>query len=385
MIGTVTIVADENIPFAKEAFSHLGRVRLTPGRAMTAAVVKDADVLLVRSVTRVDRALLHGSAVRMVATATIGTDHIDLDYLQQHGIAFASAAGSNANSVAEWLTAALLAIAEREKFRLAGKVIGVVGVGNVGSKVVRKCQALGLTVLQNDPPLQQTTSRDDLIDLPDLIVAADIVTLHVPLTIAGPWPTHHMVNADFLKRLKPNALLINASRGPVVDEHALDQALWSGHIRAILDVWENEPDINADLLAKSALATPHIAGYSFDGKVNGADMIYQAVCRFLGEKPLWQPRAVMPVPPVPLMQINPQDQDTQTILHNAVRRIYDIQADDKNLRELLTLPELERPKHFDQLRKHYSIRREFPNTRIEFLHPNPTLESTLRALGFQIT
>lgn len=380
----ITIAADENIPHVRDAFADLGHVRLTPGRALTAAAVKDADVLLVRSVTRVDESLLGGSQVKMVATATIGTDHVDQAYLSQAGIAFAGAAGSNANSVGEYIVAALLTLAERERIRLAGKVIGVIGVGHVGGNVVSKCQALGMTVLKNDPPLKEQTGSDEYIELPDLLAASDVVTLHVPLTVSGRWPTRHMVNDAFLHALRPGCWMLNASRGAVIDESALKKSAGSRRIRTALDVWGNEPRIDTDLLTQVDLGTAHIAGYSFDGKINGTQMIYEAVCKFLGRTPSWQGRWIMPVPPTPVLTIDPTDTDEQHTLHQTVTRIYDIEADDRRLREILTSTPETRSRHFDQLRKHYPIRREFFNTALEFTTPPaPSLISKLHGLGFK--
>ncbi len=385
MIGTVKIVADENIPYVREAFNSVGKVELVSGRAMTNALLKEADILLVRSITRVDRDLLEGTRVKMAATATIGTDHIDEEYLQRAGITFASAAGSNSNSVAEYITAALLTLAARKGFSLAGKTIGVVGVGNVGSKVAHKCRQLGMNVLKNDPPLQELTGSREFCDLPELIKGSDVVTVHVPLKVKGRWPTFHLVDDLFINKMKPGAFLFNSSRGAVVDGGILKKVLRDKRIAGcVLDVWENEPDIDPELLDRVDLGTPHIAGYSFDGKVNGTEMIYQAACRFLGIPAAWDPRIMMPAPPVPIISVE-NDADTSDILRKIVKGVYDIEADDGRLREILPLPAEKRPKHFDLLRKNYPVRREFFNTRIEFKEPvGRDLKQTLTGLGFQV-
>ena len=384
MLGSVRIVADENIPYVREAFGSLGRVDLVAGRAVTAALLKEADLLLVRSVTRVNEHLLAGSSVKFVATATIGTDHVDEGFLARHGITFASAAGSNSNSVSEYITAALLVLARRKGFTLAGKTIGVVGVGNVGSKVACKCRQLGLAVLKNDPPLRAQTGSDEYRELPELLEACDVLTVHVPLTTGGRWPTHHMVNESLLARLKPGAFLFNSSRGAVVDEAAMKQALKAGRLAgAVLDVWEHEPNLDAELLKLAELGTPHIAGYSFDGKVNGTEMIYHAACKFLGVTPTWVPKAVLPAPVVPLVSLTGSG-DFEADLLSVIRRVYDIESDDARLRELLGMAGPERPKHFDLLRKHYQVRREFFNIRIELTgRCDPRTESVLAGLGFQ--
>lgn len=386
MRSDVRIVADENIPYVREAFGTLGRVRVTGGREMTSAAVKDADVLLVRSVTAVNEALLAGSKVSMVATATIGTDHVDEEYLATAGISFASAAGSNANSVAEYVVAALLTLADRGGFALLGQTIGIIGVGNVGGKVASKCQALGMTVLKNDPPLKEQTGSHEYVELDELLAASDVITLHVPLTAGGRWPTHHMVDEAFLNRIERARVLLNTSRGAVVDEPALGRALRSGPLQAVLDVWENEPDIDVDLLDRGALATPHISGYSFDGKVNGTEMLYQAACKFLGEPLRWDPRSTMPAPPVAILPVDLRLGTDQAVVRWVVKQVYDIEEDDRRLRAILTRPEDDRGRHFDRLRKEYPMRREFFNTTIEFASsPSPSLSAMLAGLGFNVS
>jgi erythronate-4-phosphate dehydrogenase len=384
-LGSIKIVADENIPYVREAFGSLGHVELVAGRSMTNALLRNADVLLVRSVTKVNETLLSGTSVKMVATATIGTDHVDEEYLKKSGIAFSNAAGSNSNSVAEYITAALLTFADRKGFKLEGKTIGVVGLGNVGSKVARKCAVLGMNVLKNDPPLRDQTGSTEFVDLNDMISRVDFLTLHTPLTLAGPHPTHHLIDDAMLRRLKPSAFLFNSSRGSVVDGRALKQALQQKRIAgALLDVWENEPNIDPELLALVDIGSPHIAGYSFDGKVNGTEMIYQALCRFLGTNAAWNPKTIMPISPVPMITIDPSEADEQTLIRRAVAKVYDIEADDARLRELLAEPADKRGKFFDQLRKLYPVRREFYNTRIEFSAPAcEELIRKLTGLGFR--
>jgi erythronate-4-phosphate dehydrogenase len=372
------IVADPNIPFVREAFGSLGDIALVPGREITAATVRDADALLVRSVTRVNESLLAGSRVKFVATATIGTDHVDERYLALRGIGFASAAGSNANSVAEYVVAAMLELAHRRKFRLRDKTLGVVGVGNVGSRVVRYAEALGMRVLQNDPPRERAefpaSFTDELPDTPtpgpsgagefdsavplpggvrggfrspfvslDRVLAeADIITLHVPLTREGPDATFHLFDKDRLAALElRRPILINTARGAVIDNKALLKAIDGEKIGAtVLDVWENEPNISPELLDVVDLGTPHIAGYSLEGKVNGTRMIYEAACRHFGWPATWQPV----LPPPPAIELTGD-------LYADVRRMYDITADDAALRKNV--------RDFDKLRAEYPVRREF--------------------------
>ena len=255
------IICAESVLFGREAFSSLGEVLVRPDREIGPADVRDADALVVRSKTRVNRDLLAGSSVSFVGTATAGYDHFDTDWLSAEGIAWSAAAGCNANSVAEYVTAALLCLAQRHAFRLEGLTLGVIGVGQVGRRVVRKAAALGLRVLQNDPPRRIAEGAPELIALEEVLAGADILTMHVPLTDSGPFATRRMADARLMERLKPGAIFINASRGEVVDEEDLRMALESGQIaHAVLDVWDDEPRWNAGLMALCDLGTPHIAG-----------------------------------------------------------------------------------------------------------------------------
>jgi len=379
----VLIVADENIPYVREAFASLGEVTTVPGRSLTRSALAEAEVLLVRSVTGVGPELLAGTPVRFVATATIGTDHVDTAYLKERGIGFASAPGSNANSVAEYLVAALLVLAERLGWTLAGRSIGVVGVGNVGSLVVARCRALGMRVLQNDPPRFDAEGDSAFRPLEDLL-DCDVITLHVPLARGGPYPTFHLADEPFFGRLRAGAVFLNTSRGAVHDTEALLKAIEAGRLSAAgLDVWEDEPNVSTDLLARATLATPHVAGYSFDGKVRGVEMIYRAACEFLGSEPTWRPD--LPPPPVPELTVEPSGRQDEDVLREVVGRVYSIEADDREMRKLLELPAQDRARHFDSLRKNYPVRREFPNTVVTAEGASPGLRATLRGLGFQVT
>jgi erythronate-4-phosphate dehydrogenase len=371
------IVADPNIPFIQEAFGPLGEVRLVPGREITAGAVRDADALLVRSVTPVNAALLNGSPVKFVATATIGTDHIDQTYLSAMGIGFASAQGSNANSVAEYVVAAMLEMARRRKFRLRDKTLGVIGVGHVGSRVVRNAEALGVRVLANDPPRARGKKGSLFVPLERLLAEADIITLHVPLTREGADTTFHLFDKDRLGLLKNRQpILINTSRGEVVDNPALLKAIdgeWLGGV--VLDVWENEPKISPELLEVVDLATPHIAGYSFDGKANGTQMIYTALCDFSGIKATWEPALPAPIDPRIELTVS-SGEDDEEVLRRVARRLYDITADDTALRKnILT---------FDKLRADYPVRREFFNTELALRGATEILRAKFAALGFKM-
>jgi len=328
----------------------------------------------------VDEELLAGSAVRFVGTATIGFEHVDREYLAEHGVAFASAPGSNAVSVAEYVMTALSTLAGRSLAALEGASIGVVGVGNVGSRVARMAPALGLRAVLNDPPRQRAGAQELFRPL-DEALACDVVTLHVPLTKTGSDATWHMANEEFFAKMRPGAVFINTSRGGAVDGTALLGALESGKVRAAaLDVFEDEPDIDWELARRAAIATPHIAGYSYDGKVRGTQMIYAAACEFAGVRPAWQPQ--LPPSSVPIMTfVKPRD--GQEVLRSAMRAVYDVERDDAALRRGLDLAQEKRAAHFDALRKEYPIRREFHNTTAVLLGGSSGLAERLGTLGFK--
>ncbi len=383
-VFALKIVADENIPFVREAFGAHGDVELHAGRSIGAEQVRDADALLVRSVTPVRADLLRDSRVSFVGTATIGTDHVDLDWLRERGIGFASAPGSNANSVAEYVVAALLCLAEREGVQLAGRTLGVVGVGNVGGRVVALATALGLRVLRNDPPKARETGDAMYRPLEEVLGEADVVTLHVPLEREGPDATLGMVDEAFLARMKPGSWLLNTSRGAVASSAALVRARRSGRLSGLVcDVWEGEPLPRRDLVEAADLGTPHIAGYSFDGKLAGVEMILEAFCRHFGFEPRWNAESHLPPPGEPVCRI--AGGDPQAVCRMAVRHAYDIEVDDADLRATLSLPDPERAVAFDRLRREYRVRREFRAFEIVAEPDVPAVAvETLRALGFRV-
>jgi len=375
------IIADENIPYAGEVFSHLGEVTLLHGRKITTSAVADAQALLVRSVTKVNEELLAKSNVRFVGTATIGFDHVDVDYLKKRGIAFASAPGSNATSVAEYVISALLNLGKKLDFNLAEKSIGVVGHGNVGSRVAARCRALGLKVVLNDPPLFERTHDARYRPL-DEALACDILTFHVPLTKSGPFATQHMISEALLSRTKKGLILFNTSRGSVAETPALHRFLDRDHFLAtVFDVFENEPEIDITLAQKADIVTPHIAGYSFDGKVRGTEMIYRALVDHFKLESRW--RLMLPPPPVPRVALSGNG-NLDDRLREALFKVYNVMDDDARLRDTFEHETYERPVLFDRLRKEYPVRREFANTRVVLPGPDPALEPRLKALEFVV-
>ncbi|MHC4476314.1 MAG: 4-phosphoerythronate dehydrogenase [Planctomycetota bacterium] len=379
------IIADANIPFVTECFSSVGQVETVPGREMTAEIIHDADVLLVRSVTEVGESLLSGSKVRFVATATIGFEHVDTEYLAKSNIGFASAPGSNANSVAEFMVAALLSLAGKHNIKLEGKSIGIIGVGNVGGNVEKKAKALGMKAYLNDPPLQRETSDSRYLPI-EALFGCDFVTLHTPLTFEGADKTFHLADGKFFESLKPGCGFINTARGGVMNTPALKAAIKSGRLGpVVLDVWENEPNIDVDLLRMVGLATPHIAGYSLDGKVAGTIMVYQAMCKYFGLKPEKTANHFLPEPQVPEIAIEDESGDEQEIIRQTVQQVYSINRDDSNTREIAMVPKDQRGKFFDGLRRTYPERREFQNTTVLVKDRNRSLAKKLDGIGFAVS
>jgi len=378
------IIADANIPFVAECFSSIGEIEVFPGREITPGVVAAADILLVRSVTQVGADLLGESKVCFVGTATIGFEHIDTEYLLSNNIGFSSAPGSNANSAAEYVIAALLSVAKKLKMQLAGKLIGIVGVGNVGSRVAKKCAALGMKVLLNDPPLQRETGDSRYLPLKELF-ECDFLTLHTPLTFKGIDKTFHLADEKFFKSVKKDCIFINTSRGGVVETGALKGAIKADKLGGVVvDVWENEPNIDTELLEMVDIGTPHIAGYSLDGKVAGMIMIYKAACEYFGLEARYVVEDFLPESQIPEIRIDPNSDTEQNLLHNTVQQVYVINRDDFNTREIAMVPEETKGEFFDDLRKDYPVRREFQNTRVVLERPCKSLAEKLAGIGFKV-
>ncbi|MGE5430809.1 MAG: 4-phosphoerythronate dehydrogenase [Syntrophomonadaceae bacterium] len=375
------IVIDENISFAEEAFSSLGEVRLLHGRKIDRSALKDADALVIRSITNADEDLLKGTPVKFVGTATIGTDHVDEDYLREKEIAFSSAKGCNADAVAEYVFTAILTIAKEKGIVLKGKTLGVIGVGNIGSRAARFGKSLGMEVLLNDPPLKRQTKSSEFISLEEAL-KCDIVTFHVPLNMEGEDRTYHLLNEENLKLIKKGAIVINASRGQVIDNRAFPEFLnYRPDVSAVLDVWENEPSINSKLLEKVSIASPHIAGYSLEGKVNGTIMIRDAFCSFLKCSSSYKP--VLPEVEESVIEAD-GNASMETILFNVFTKVYNIKEDDRLMRRIPELLPEEKGFYFDELRKHYRLRREFSNYSVKLNPFNKALAEVLKTFRFNI-
>ena len=369
-MAALRIVADNNIPCVKEAFGPLGSVRTMDGEAISAADLRDVDILLVRSVTSVGPSLLEGSSVQFVGSATAGTDHVNETYLQAADIAFAHAPGSNARSVADYVMAAVLSLAHRAGEDVQDRTAGIIGCGHVGERVARRLEALSLRVLRNDPPLADAAEEDGrdhpYVPLSTVQAEADLISLHVPLTETGPYPTRSMVDRSFLTAVQEGTWLLNTARGAVVERLPLLEALRDGSLSAAaLDVWPNEPTPDPTLLRAVDLATPHIAGYAHDGKVRGTAMLYRAVCEHFGHEATWQPPTETDTHPEELRLQAPDPRLSETDwLHHLARRAYDIRADHDRLMHILDHPAEERRAYFRHLRATYPTRREMQRYRV---------------------
>ena len=374
------IVADENIPLLDAFFQGFGEIRRVPGRSIDRATVEQADVLLVRSVTNVNRALLEGSKVRFVGTCTIGTDHLDLDYFQQAGIQWSSAPGCNARGVVDYVLGSLQTLAEIEGADLNQRTYGVVGAGEVGGRLVKVLKGLGWNVLVCDPP-RQIAEDGDYVSLAQIIEQCDVISLHTPLTKSGNGSTWHLFDRQRLSQLKPGTWLINASRGPVVDNAALREVLLEREdLQAVLDVWEGEPQVDVDLADLCVLATPHIAGYSLEGRQRGTAQIYQAFCAHLGQEPSIQLKDLLP--PLWLAEIHLNaETDPAWALATLCRSVYDPRRDDADFRRSLVGTVEEQRKAFDLLRKHYPARREIEGLKVRINGESAALLQMVAALG----
>ncbi|MGO1462465.1 MAG: 4-phosphoerythronate dehydrogenase PdxB [Marinobacter sp.] len=380
------IVADENIPLLDAFFGDIGEIRRVSGRTLRPEDVRDADALLVRSVTPVNCALLEGSRVRFVGTATIGTDHIDLDWLKENNIQFSAAPGCNANSVAEYVLAVLSLYAERLVLGDWSKLsVGIVGVGNVGGELAEKLSRLGFDVKLCDPPRaeREPESTDTFVSLGEALTC-DVVSFHTPLTRESEHPTYHMIGERELAGLTSAQLLINAGRGEVIDGAALQSRLDQVNAPLVaLDVWEREPQISPDLLDKVWLATPHIGGYSLEGKVQGTEMIYQAMSRFMGLPLRKQAGQFLPEPALSKVAFTGAA-DEHDAIRIALRACYDPRQDDARLRHTMGLPVDERGAAFDQLRRDYPVRRECSSLKVQLKGTSKSLHDSFRAIGFKL-
>ncbi len=373
----IRIIADDKIPFLKGVLEPYAKVTYLPGNQINRNSISGTDALLVRTRTKCDRELLSGTPVKFIGTATIGFDHIDTEFCEKNDIKWTNAPGCNSSSVQQYIASALLRISGESEFSLKGKTLGIIGVGNVGSKVQNLANALGMNVVLNDPPRARNERKKIFSSLDHLFNESDIITLHVPLNMDGQDKTYHLVGSEAFKKIKKGSWFINSSRGEVVETEALKDALGGEKLAgAVLDVWEREPEIDIPLMHMSFLATPHIAGYSTDGKANGTSVIVKKLCE-LFDIPLvdWYPSEI-PVPSEPVLTIDCNGKSTGEILRRAVFHTYNIAEDDVRLRF--------DPSRFEKARENYPVRREFSCYTIDLIDGNEEIAKLLKSLGFKV-
>jgi erythronate-4-phosphate dehydrogenase len=371
------IVIDNKIPYIRGALEPYADVVYLPGALTTGEVVRDADVLVTRTRTICSRDVLEGSKVRLIATATIGFDHIDTDYCKTSGIKWLNAPGCNAESVNQYVSSALFSYSIRKDFTLKGKTIGIVGVGQVGSRIARTCEILGMNVLLNDPPRERVEGAASFVSLRTIQEQADIISFHVPLNRGGADNTFHMVDGDFVRNLGRQPLLINTCRGEVFDSATVLESRQAGKVSGlIIDCWENEPGLDLQLLNLVDFGTSHIAGYSKDGKANGTKMSVRAISKMfkLGIDD-WEPAGVEP-PAHPVINLDGTGRSEDSVLAEAILSTYRIENDDQALRENTEL--------FEQLRGDYPVRREFDSYSIQAKNISPDIVRKLTKLGFKV-
>ncbi|MBN1791315.1 MAG: 4-phosphoerythronate dehydrogenase PdxB [Bacteroidales bacterium] len=371
------IIADDKIPYLRGVLEPFAEVVYVPGDRITNNILKNADALLTRTRTRCNETLLKGTSVQFIGTATIGCDHIDTDWCEKQGIVWKSAPGCNASSVNQYIASALVTLSDRFGFSLKDRVLGVVGVGNVGTRVVRTGELLGMQVYLCDPPRVRNESSCGFISLEGILRECDIITFHVPLNRSGMDRTYHIIDNELLTRVNPGTILINTSRGEVANGNSLKDAMHQSRLGGlVLDVWENEPEIDPELMNLCTLATPHIAGYSADGKARGTAMVIRELSRHFNlEMDDWETNDI-PEPGNPEIRINGQGLTLEEIVSRAVLHTYRVTEDDKRLRE--------KASDFEKQRGNYPLRREFNAYNLVIEHADPEIKKICRKLGFNI-
>ena len=371
------IVADDKIPFLKGALEPFAELVYIPGKQISREILKDSDALLIRTRTICNENLLEGTSIRFIGTATIGFDHIDTHYCSKNKIIWTNAPGCNSSSVQQYIAAALLRSSSEHHFNLKDKTLGIIGVGNVGSKVEKFARSIGMNVLLNDPPRARIEGKKNFHSLNTVLSGSDILTVHVPLNIVGEDQTWHLFNEVSFKKIKRGAWFLNSSRGEVTDTCSLKKALNSGMLSgAVIDVWENEPDIDSELLQQAFIATPHIAGYSTDGKANGTSMVVNSLTKYFNlPSENWYPSNVPP-PASPYISIDCNNKTDEEIIREAVIHTYNIDKDNSMLRISI--------QNFEKLRGDYPVRREFTSYTINLKGGTEKVRQTMKSIGFRM-
>ncbi|MDZ7738649.1 MAG: 4-phosphoerythronate dehydrogenase [Bacteroidales bacterium] len=368
------IVIDSNIPFIKGVLEPYAKIEYAEGSTIDSNILADADAMVIRSRTICNRELLDDTAVKFIGTATIGTDHIDLDWCRSSGIEVASAPGCNAASVMQYIASSLAYLVMKYKIDPPKTTVGLIGIGNVGSRVAKMTEAFGFRTLLNDPPRQRDEGDRGFSAINEITDKSDILSIHVPLTYEGRDKTFRMVDEKFLSALKEGAIVINTSRGEVIEENALLDYLKLNRVKAaLLDVWNKEPHINRQLLNMTDISTPHIAGYSLDGKARGTAMIVNRLAEHF-KLPLarWEPEP-LPSPDNPVIDISAFKGDDHSIISRAILHTYNVEDDSAMLKK--------EPWMFEQLRNNYHHRREFGAYKIQG-HRNELIKR-LQKMGFK--
>ena len=370
---TKHIIVDDAVPYAKEMFSSLGEVTCLPGKEIKASHLKQADALIIRSRTNINATLLKNSSINFIGSTVVGLDHVDQTYLKQQKIKFYSAQGCNANSVAEYIITCIVNHAEENHLQLNTKTLGIIGVGNVGKQLQKKAQALGLTILANDPPRQQQENLPNFTTL-EQALTADIVSFHTPLTSHGDFPTDKLLNKNNFSLINKQALLINAARGGIIEESAwINYANQTPTLTNVIDCWENEPNINPALAKIAKLTTPHIAGHAFEAKIKGSHMVYQSLCNHWNEPEnnQWKIKLIAKPQPIKLTDTTPQKTIKQ-LLSQCYQPTKDHQAIN-----------ITNPLDFEHYRRHYPIRREWTEYSV-LTTKDDTLNQVIKKLGFTL-
>ncbi len=390
----INMVADENILLLEEFFGTIAHIHKVDGRSITAQQVRQADALVLRSTAQVTADLLTHSQVQFVGTCTIGTDHLDIDYLEKAGIRWANAPGCNAQSVVDYAISAMNHAWQVHGLDLCQQTVGIIGAGNVGGQLLKRLQKAGIKVVCYDPikaAVQSIASNEltiPLVSLDELLAAATIIGLHTPLTHTGDYPTHGLFNQQIIETLAPNTVLISAGRGEVVDQHALCTRM-SKHndLLLYLDVWQQEPHINVDIMPYCQIVTPHIAGHSLEGKGRGTEMVYQSLCDHFGLPVTKALPDLLKPATTQCLQVH-DSIDLKTLLNTACHNVYVIDQDDQRCRHALqnnlAVAKATIGQQFDQLRKTYPERREFSTLTIQGL-TDPIKQQWLAGLGFQVS
>ena len=373
----IKIVADDNIPYLKGALEPYASINYMDGGEIVPVMVKHADALLIRTRTQCNESLLYNSRVKFIGTATIGLDHIDTVYCHSRSIRYANAPGCNAVSVQQYIASVLANLKLRYGVSLSGKTIGIIGVGNVGKRVEKLARQLGMKVLLNDPPRARIEGNTGFVTLEKFLKESDIVTLHVPLNRSGKDKTVHLISHSNINFFKPGSWLINTARGEVADENVLMEGLSDKRLAGVvLDVWDNEPSIDKKLIDKATFATPHIAGYSADGKRNGTIQVVRSLGDYFG-LPLndWEPAGI-PEPRHPIIALDCTGKSLDELACEAILDTYDIRDDDYRFRL--------NPGKFEELRGNYPLRREFPAYKIKLVNDNSNIKAMFLGLGFSV-